>query len=164
MVSEPRRMTRVYEYLVTCVTYNVVSVATMPARDGAAGRLVRGAAAEGGFTTPDALAAVARVAVWEFAILIAVNQVGVADTLVNTLFMGVVAMLALGGGLAFGLGGRDVAARVWENWYGQVQRAKPKLERAAQAGRERAQQAPRQWEEMPTRVERRRADEPRRTE
>src|ERR687888_77635 len=31
---------------------------------GALGRLVRGATAEGGFTNPDALAAVARVAVW----------------------------------------------------------------------------------------------------
>jgi hypothetical protein len=131
---------------------------------GAAGRLVRGATAEGGFTNPDALAAVARVAVWAFAIIIAVNQIGVADTLVNTLFMGFVAMLALAGGLAFGLGGREVAGRVWQNWYGQVQQAKPKLERAAQAGRQRAQQGQRQWEEMPVRVERVSADEPPRAE
>jgi hypothetical protein len=131
---------------------------------GALGRLVRGATSEGGFTNPDALAAVARVAVWAFAIIVAVNQVGVADTLVNTLFMGFVAMPALGGGLAFGLGVRDVAARVWENWYGQVQQARPKLERAAQAGRERAGQTQRRWDDTAPRPERLRADEPPRAE
>src|SRR5918997_2012698 len=42
-------------------------------------RLVRGAAAEGGFSNPDLLANVARVAVWGFAIVVAVDQVGVAE-------------------------------------------------------------------------------------
>src|SRR5881296_525238 len=50
--------------------------------------LVRGATAEAGFKNPDALANVARFAVWAFAIIIADNQVGIASTLVNTLFMG----------------------------------------------------------------------------
>ena len=45
-----------------------------------------------------------------FAFLAALSQLGVAGALVNTLIIGFVAMLALAGGLAFGLGGRDVAA------------------------------------------------------
>ena len=45
-----------------------------------------------------------------FAFLAALSQLGVAGALVNTLIMGFVAMLAIAGGLAFGLGGRDVAA------------------------------------------------------
>jgi len=36
--------------------------------------------------------------------------------LVNTLIMGFVAMIAIAGGLAFGLGGRDVAAA----WLGKI--------------------------------------------
>ena len=36
---------------------------------------------------PDMLATIARVAVWGFAIVVAVNQIGIATTLVNTLFM-----------------------------------------------------------------------------
>ncbi len=45
-----------------------------------------------------------------FAFLAALLQLGVASTLINTLIMGFVAMLAIAGGLAFGLGGKDVAA------------------------------------------------------
>ncbi len=45
-----------------------------------------------------------------FAFLAALSQLGVAGALVNTLIMGFVAMLAIAGGLAFGLGGKDVAA------------------------------------------------------
>lgn len=57
----------------------------------------------------DTIATVAKVAVWAFAIVIAVNQLGIAQTLVNTLFMAVTGALALALGLAFGLGGRDAA-------------------------------------------------------
>lgn len=49
-------------------------------------------------------------AVLVFAFLAALSQLGVAGALVNTLIMGFVAMLAIAGGLAFGLGGKDVAA------------------------------------------------------
>src|ERR687883_1506369 len=61
--------------------------------------LVRGASAEAGLSNPDLLATVAKGAVWAFGIVVAVNQLGIATTLVNTLFMGTVGALAL----AFGL-------------------------------------------------------------
>jgi len=48
---------------------------------------------------------------------------GSAANLVNTLFIGLVAALALAFGLAFGLGGRDVAAQLTERWYEQSQDA-----------------------------------------
>src|SRR5918912_903155 len=77
--------------------------------------LVRGATAESGLGNPGLLAAIARVAVWAFAVVVAVNQIGVAATLVNTLFMAVVGALALALGLAFGLGGRETAAQLWQS-------------------------------------------------
>jgi hypothetical protein len=40
-----------------------------------------------------------------FAVVIAINQIGIAANLVNTLFIGLVAALAIAFGLAFGLGG-----------------------------------------------------------
>jgi hypothetical protein len=86
----------------------------------ALGDLVRGAAAEAGFSNPETLANVTRTAVWVFAVIIAVNQVGIASNLINILVTGAVAALALAGGLAFGLGGRDLAARILENWYGNA--------------------------------------------
>jgi len=44
-----------------------------------------------------------------FGFLTALLQLGVAVTIINNLILGLIAMLALAGGLAFGLGGRDVA-------------------------------------------------------
>lgn len=96
--------------------------------------IVRGATSQAGFDNPDLLATVARTAVWFFAIVIAVNQIGVAQELVNTLFMAVVGATALALGLAFGLGGRDTASEVVQNWYRQAQANKDKIEQAATSG------------------------------
>lgn len=97
----------------------------------AASTLVRGATAQAGFDNPDRLAKVASVAIWIFAIVIAVNQIGIAATLVNTLLMGLVGAVALAAGLAFGLGGRETAAEIVRKWYQQSQSAAPKIEAAA---------------------------------
>ena len=44
-----------------------------------------------------------------FSFLIALDQLGVAPEIIRIFIMGVVAMVAIAGGLAFGLGGRDLA-------------------------------------------------------
>lgn len=44
----------------------------------------------------------------------AIEQLGITATLINTILIGLVAMLALAGGLAFGLGGKDQAAKFLE--------------------------------------------------
>ncbi len=49
-----------------------------------------------------------------FTVLIFLNQIGIAQDLIKILFTGIVAMIALAGGLAFGLGGRDAAAELIE--------------------------------------------------
>lgn len=93
----------------------------------ALGDLVRGTASEAGFSNPDTLANVAKTAVWVFAVVIAVNQVGIGEMLVNTLFMGAVAALTLAAGLAFGIGGRDLAAKKLDEWYEDGSSASQKL-------------------------------------
>ncbi len=109
-------------------------------------RLVRAASDEAGFSNPDMLATVTKAAVWGFTIIVAVNQLGIATTLINTLLIGLVGAFALAFGLAFGLGGRDRAAQVLDTMGRRAERAGPKLERAAEAaGREArsmAQQVP----------------------
>ncbi len=47
-----------------------------------------------------------------FGLLIALNQLGVAVAIINTVITGLIAMLALAGGLAFGLGGKEYAAHL----------------------------------------------------
>jgi len=94
--------------------------------------VVRGSTSEAGFSSPDMLAKVARVAVWAFAIVVAVNQLGIAQTLVNTLFMAVVGAAALALGLAFGLGGRETAGEVVRKWYRRGQEAAPRIQQATE--------------------------------
>ena len=96
----------------------------------ALGNIVRGATAEGGFSNPETLANVTRTTVWAFAVVVAINQLGIATNLINTLFTGFVGALAIACGLAFGLGGRDLASRTLENWYDQAQEARPRSRRA----------------------------------
>jgi hypothetical protein len=44
-----------------------------------------------------------------FGFLTALTQLNIAATIIQTIVMGFIAMLALAGGLAFGLGGKDYA-------------------------------------------------------
>ncbi|MFA6177844.1 MAG: hypothetical protein WC694_03045 [Candidatus Paceibacterota bacterium] len=55
-------------------------------------------------------ATVAKYAVWVFAIIIALGKLGLGDYM-SILFSGIIAMLALAGALAFGLGAKDAAGR-----------------------------------------------------
>ncbi|HYI23377.1 MAG TPA: hypothetical protein VEX62_12180 [Candidatus Limnocylindrales bacterium] len=80
-------------------------------------RAIEGGSSQLGMGNGQMLGRVAEIAVIAFAVLIAVNQVGIATDLVNILFIGVVAALAIAIGLSFGLGGREVAAQVTQDWY-----------------------------------------------
>ena len=101
-------------------------------------RFVRGlievGAGQMGFTNASILGRLAEVAIVAFAVLIAINQLGIAADLINILFVGVVAALAIAIGLAFGLGGRDVAAEITRGWYEDMQAAASKVREAAAAG------------------------------
>lgn len=99
--------------------------------------LVRGMTADAGFRNPGTLANVTRIAVWVFAVVIAVNQVGIGDELVNTLLIALVAAVGLAVGLAFGLGGRELAAEILNRWYQQAQDSRGAIDAAGGAARKR---------------------------
>lgn len=99
----------------------------------ALGNLVRGAASEGGLDRPEFLAKVAKFGVWAFAIVVAVNQIGVATALVNTLFMATIGAVALALGLSFGLGGRDTAGEIVRRWYARGRENAQQIEHSAVA-------------------------------
>jgi hypothetical protein len=100
--------------------------------------LVRGATAQAGLSSSDTLATVAKVGVWAFAIVVAVNQLGIAAVLINTLLIGVVGALALASGLAFGIGGREQAERVLQRLSRKAEEAGPQLAQAAANARQQA--------------------------
>ena len=97
----------------------------------ALGNVVRGAASEAGLTNTNFLSKAAAIVVWAFAIVVAVNQLGIATELVNTLFMAVVGAVALGLGLAFGLGGRETAAEILRKAYDKAQEKQGKIKQLA---------------------------------
>jgi mechanosensitive ion channel-like protein len=82
--------------------------------------LVTGATESAGVPNSGALATLAYATVLGFGIVAAASQIGVAATLINILFTGIVAALAIAFGLAFGLGGREEAAQVLTSWRGQA--------------------------------------------
>lgn len=79
--------------------------------------VVRGSLSEMGAPNAGLFARVTQYALIGFAIVAAFNQIGIAQTVVNTLLIGLVGALALALGLAFGLGGREVAAQITQSWY-----------------------------------------------
>lgn len=87
----------------------------------AAERVVAGSARAAHLTSASFLGAVARWAIWLFAILAALDQLQVAPAFVQTLFTGIVVAIALAVGLSFGLGGQAAAARYIEKVREQVQ-------------------------------------------
>ena len=64
------------------------------------------------------LAMLARWSVLIFSFLIALDQLKVAPELIRIFVMGIVAMVAIAGGLAFGMGGRDMA----EGWLSDLRK------------------------------------------
>lgn len=93
--------------------------------------LVSGAAESAGVQNSGALAMLAYATVLGFGIVAAASQIGVAATLINILFTGVVAAVALAFALAFGLGGRDEAARILRDMRVQATSATERVDTAA---------------------------------
>lgn len=64
--------------------------------------------------------AIAKWAVWVFAILVALSQLGIAAAFSQTLFTGIVIAISLALGLSFGLGGQEAAGRFIERLRGDM--------------------------------------------
>lgn len=52
---------------------------------------------------------IVKLAIWIFAIFAILIQLGIAKELIVTLFTGIVALIVIAGGIAFGLGGQELA-------------------------------------------------------
>lgn len=74
-------------------------------------RTVAASVSAAGFGSASAIAAVSKWAILIFAILAALLQLNVAVSLIQTILTAFFAMLAIAGGLAFGLGGKELATK-----------------------------------------------------
>lgn len=76
--------------------------------------LVKQSVKTAGSKAANSLSALARYSIIFFTALVVFSQLGIAQDLIRILFTGIVAMLAIGGGLAFGLGGQTMAKDLLE--------------------------------------------------
>jgi len=83
-------------------------------------KIVVGSAKAAGVKSVNLAGTIAKWAIWIFAILVAITQLGIAVSFIQTLYTGVIIALALALGLSFGLGGQDAAARYIEKVRGDV--------------------------------------------
>lgn len=97
------------------------------------------------------IAAIVPMFTMTIAIFMILNQLGIATDIVNILFTGLVAALSLGSALAFGLGGRDVAAQMLQQAYEsgkeKTAQAKADMQVAKQRTRQQVSKAKRAFQE-----------------
>jgi hypothetical protein len=89
-------------------------------------------------TTGKVVAAVAPVVIMAIAAFMILDQLKIAEDIVRITYMALMGGLALALALAFGLGGRDVAARMLEGAYAKGQESRGQVRRDLQVGREQA--------------------------
>lgn len=75
-------------------------------------RVVSGSVRAAGFGYASMVGSLARWSVFVFGFVAALQQLGIATELLQTLVTGIVAMVAIAGGLAFGMGGKDLATDI----------------------------------------------------
>lgn len=63
------------------------------------------------------VSAVIKWSIWIFAILAILVQLKVAPSLIQIIFTGLIAVLVIGAGLAFGIGGKEIAAKLLDGLY-----------------------------------------------
>jgi len=83
-------------------------------------KIVSGSAKAANVRNANLMGSIARYAIWIFAFIIALSELGIASTFMQVLFTGLIAMLAIAGGLAFGLGGKEAASRTIEHFRGEM--------------------------------------------
>ncbi|MCX6816887.1 MAG: hypothetical protein NTZ93_03410 [Candidatus Beckwithbacteria bacterium] len=86
--------------------------------------LIKGAVNQVDIKTSRMLSKIASYLVVIVAALASINELGIAQSLINILFIGVITTLSLGIGLAIGLGAKDLVSQMLNEWYSQGKKKK----------------------------------------
>ncbi|NCU28568.1 MAG: hypothetical protein EOM85_02780 [Candidatus Moranbacteria bacterium] len=120
-------LTQVNDFLRTAVLYYlpkivvaslVLVIATILAD--ALRKFVRGTAQGANIRSANMLGSISYYAIWIFAFIVALSELGIATAYMQILFTGFIAALALALGLSFGLGGKDAASRALDKIGGDM--------------------------------------------
>ena len=105
-MAKADHMSRKKCFVIVAVLILLVSAVLAETAD----RVISGSARAAGVRSAGLLGTLARWAIWVFALLAALDRLGISP-LIQTLFTGVVVAFALAFGLAFGLGGTKAAEK-----------------------------------------------------
>ncbi len=78
-------------------------------------KIVMATTNKAGFPYSKFAGAIVKTSIWVFAIFAILIQLGIVREMMLAIFYGLVALIALAGGLSFGLGGRDAASKLIED-------------------------------------------------
>lgn len=114
-------------YLPTLLAAVVIIILGMIVGEFVRGLILASAGTVAGVPT---VAKVAKAAVVVIAIFMALQQLGVAEEIVTATFTLILGAVALGVGLAFGLGNRDLAGEITRRWYEEGRQRREAAEEA----------------------------------
>ncbi|HOL54130.1 MAG TPA: hypothetical protein PLA99_02190 [Candidatus Paceibacterota bacterium] len=110
-------------YLPNIVIAIIIIIASIIVADFLAS-LVRGTVKGANLYASQFLSSLTQWVVLIFGFLTALLQLGVGVTIINTVITGVIAMFAIAGGIAFGLGGKDYAAHLIDEFRNRIEEKK----------------------------------------
>ena len=129
-------MNQVLAYLPNVIVAVLIFVVAGVVAAGVAGLVAK---TMGDTPTGKVVAAVVPALVMGIAIFMILNQLKIAPEIVQITYTALIGAVALGLALAFGLGGREVAAEMLRNAYQKGQQQKGQVKADIQKGKERAQ-------------------------
>jgi len=68
------------------------------------------------------VSAIVKWAIWIFAIVLILGQLNIGGILPQAIILGIIGFLAIAGGLAFGLGGREMASEILKDFGNKIKR------------------------------------------
>jgi len=83
-------------------------------------KVIVSSAKAAGISSAHTLGEIAKWAIWIFAFMTALAQLGILNGFIQPLFIGIIAAISLALGLSFGLGGKEAAARYIEKVKSEV--------------------------------------------
>jgi hypothetical protein len=130
-------MNQVLAYLPNVIVAIVIFVVAAAIAGAVAGGVAK---VMGDTPTGKIVATVVPALVMVIAMFMILNQLKIAEEIVTIAFAAIMFAIALGLALAFGLGGRDVAARLLEDAHSKGREAKEQAKQDARTGKDRAQE------------------------
>ena len=85
-------------------------------------KIVRAVVEKAGIAHAKFVASIVQASIWIFAIFAILTQLNIAKGLVEILFTGIRGLLVISGGIAFGLGGKDLAKDILEGLRGKLRK------------------------------------------